>query len=279
VFLVILKRQKPLPDFFLQKYNFTHTHSTCRTARWAFAKLYGWGWNHLAQTIEVEDLSRKRRLCWANDNGLLVHPIRERWFTSSFHQLHATKEQELVQCAVDNRDGGCGQGDRNFSEGTTCYIPNNLPQNQTQSIRMGSLRRTVWSHDGLVDLWLEPTPWEAKGQSLVLEMEIPFLVGKSDPRIVWRRTSHWEFWVQSGNDRMTILTSQRIVITSPRDGILQMFISVPGDTSDGDSSFRMRLIVEQVEANRRSDNDKAYFGGLGAEDFFQPVQTFLLTTD
>jgi hypothetical protein len=45
-------RYKPLPDAFVRKYNFTHVYSTCRMCRWAFAKRYGWGWEHEQQAIK-----------------------------------------------------------------------------------------------------------------------------------------------------------------------------------------------------------------------------------
>ena len=45
-------RSKPLPQWFVAKYNFTHTHSNCRVCRWANAKLNGLPWNHDRQQIE-----------------------------------------------------------------------------------------------------------------------------------------------------------------------------------------------------------------------------------
>lgn len=44
-------RYKPLPDFFVRKYNFTHVHSECRTCRWASAKLNGLKWDAEQQAV------------------------------------------------------------------------------------------------------------------------------------------------------------------------------------------------------------------------------------
>ena len=44
-------RYKPLPKWFVRKYNFTHVHSECRTCRWAAAKLQGLPWDHEQQQV------------------------------------------------------------------------------------------------------------------------------------------------------------------------------------------------------------------------------------
>ena len=42
-------RYKPLPHWFVAKYNFTHVHSECRVCRWASAKLRGLPWDAAKQ--------------------------------------------------------------------------------------------------------------------------------------------------------------------------------------------------------------------------------------
>jgi len=44
-------RYKPLPTWFVHKYNFTHVHSACRTCRWASAQLRGLPWDAAQQQI------------------------------------------------------------------------------------------------------------------------------------------------------------------------------------------------------------------------------------
>ena len=44
-------RTKPLPQWFIDKYRFTHTHSACRVCRWAWAKMHGLRWNHTNQEV------------------------------------------------------------------------------------------------------------------------------------------------------------------------------------------------------------------------------------
>ena len=42
-------RRKPLPHWFVAKFNFTRVHSQCRLCRWAFAKKHGIPWDHEKQ--------------------------------------------------------------------------------------------------------------------------------------------------------------------------------------------------------------------------------------
>lgn len=44
-------RYKPLPKYFVTKYNFTHVHSVCRICRWAYAKKYHYGWDKEQQEV------------------------------------------------------------------------------------------------------------------------------------------------------------------------------------------------------------------------------------
>ena len=44
-------RYKPLPHWFVAKYNFTHVHSECRVCRWASAKVRGLPWDAAKQQI------------------------------------------------------------------------------------------------------------------------------------------------------------------------------------------------------------------------------------
>ena len=45
-------RNKPLPESFHQKYDFTKTHSICRMCRFVYARKYGYGWDGQKQQID-----------------------------------------------------------------------------------------------------------------------------------------------------------------------------------------------------------------------------------
>ena len=67
-------RDWPQPEF-QAKMNLTWTHSTCRTCRWAYARLYGLRWNH--GQPRIEDMHIPRKTCQDSKTGLLQHPIME----------------------------------------------------------------------------------------------------------------------------------------------------------------------------------------------------------
>ena len=69
-------RDLPQPEF-QAKMNLTWTHSTCRTCRWAYARLYGLRWNH--GQPRIEDMHIPQKTCLDSKTGLLQHPIMETW--------------------------------------------------------------------------------------------------------------------------------------------------------------------------------------------------------
>lgn len=50
-------RRRPLPQWFVRKYNFTHVHSECRICRWGFARANELVWNAATQTVESSPLA------------------------------------------------------------------------------------------------------------------------------------------------------------------------------------------------------------------------------
>jgi hypothetical protein len=69
-------RKRPLPESFHRKYDFTKVHSVCRMCRWAYAKMFGFGWDPQAQNVKA--LRIPRTSCIDQD-GLLSKPMRETW--------------------------------------------------------------------------------------------------------------------------------------------------------------------------------------------------------
>ena len=82
-------RQQPLPPSFHKKYDFTHVHSTCRTCRWAFARKYGYTFDHASQSIKPPIISREP--CWDVETQLLSYPVRELWLQASTVLLAASE--------------------------------------------------------------------------------------------------------------------------------------------------------------------------------------------
>lgn len=127
-------RYQPLPEVFIKKFNFTHTHSMCRLCRWSYARMYGFGWNHTYQT--VQDTRVPRTLC-TDANGLVTQPFRERWLSGGRTLMEAVSDDD------------CGASH--------------------PSIQIGTSSRTAWSHDGVMDFIVNGGP----GADVELELHIP----------------------------------------------------------------------------------------------------------
>lgn len=175
-----------------------------------------------------------------------------------------------------------------MGEDTICYNSGEQPETHTGSIILGSVRRTVWSHDGIIDIFLEPinqVSTAKRSSAIILEMSMPSLV-KSATKMSWKRMGHREFWLQKDGYRITVFTSHTVAIASPTDGMIQMFILVPENTDNkhaGDgkpgATFQMRIVVEQADPTRPDGHERTSFGKLVAEDFFQPVEKFLVVNE
>ena len=217
-----LWRTQPLPQSFHNKYDFTHTHSSCRLCRWAHAKKYGFGWNHTTQSIQ--ELSSSRKIC-ADSNGLMTSPVRERWFKGSKLLL------------ASDTDGRCG---------------NNIPTLK----QVESFKRTLWSHDGILDFVIEGT-----GEDGTLQLELPIKAA-----IVRKSSQHYE--AQNDVSRITILSHWQSEPTKNDDGTLSISVSHKGE-------MRVRVIVEDLDTFHVGGlNESSHFGKLAAADFFEPLQFF-----
>jgi len=296
-------RKQPLPETFVQKYNFTHTHSTCRMCRWAFAKRHGWDWNHDQQTIEDERvLLQHRRVCWDKSTGLLVHPFREQWKHANFRNVVVDK----VQMCNNNEkaEPGCEDPllpDSDIIVNAQCEIQNTTTAFSTRAVIMagGLYRRTIWNHDGFLDIFLQKIPQNTRVHSnatasFILEMHLP--TSKADSKDAedadgsWNTLRHNHFWLQRGDTRFTILVNRSVLLASSESGTLQIFLSsqeqqpMTGSEnllrSKRDDIFRLRFLLERVDPTRtkQSTQQLSYFANLAAQDFFNPVERFRLDT-
>ena len=215
-------RTLPLPQSFLNKYDFTHTHSSCRMCRWAHAKKYGFGWNHTTQSIQ--ELSSSRKIC-VDSNGLVTSPVRERWF----------KGPKLLQAA--ETDDRCG---------------NNIPTFK----QVESFKRTLWSHDGILDFVIEGT-----GEDGTIQLQLPI-----EATVVRKSSQHYE--AQNDVARVTVLSHWQSEPTKNNDGSLSISVAHKGE-------MWIRVVVEDLDTFHVGGlNESTHFGKLAAKDFFEPLQFF-----
>jgi hypothetical protein len=121
-------RSKPMPEKFVNKYNFTHIHSVCRFCRWTYAKQRGLGWDPASQ--QFQELRLPRKLC-LNDKQHIIHP-----FVESHAGYSSVAEAAAFDCpAIDS--------------------------NQSLVTSIGPWQRQVSFHDGVIDVVLEGSATDA----------------------------------------------------------------------------------------------------------------------
>jgi len=248
--------------------------------RWAFAKKYGWGWNHAQQEIEEDNVQEARRLCWDNSTGLLIHPFQEAWLSPNFVALDAESGQSMCR-GTGAASGGLecnNESHARLGKQITCeQQPGDPPTVATGAVKLsnGLWKRTLRSHDGILDFFLEPLhelPATGSHESLILEMRLSSLVGGEGTHA--KSLSHRQFWLQNGRTRMSFYASHALLWASPASSVVQIFVS---GMQKADPIFHLRVIVELLEPKMIGSEEKTYVGTLMEDDFFHPVEKFLIT--
>ena len=231
-------RKQPLPSSFVSKYNFTHIHGTCRTCRWAFARMYGLGWNHFQQ--EVRDLVIPRDLCWSKA-GVIVRPFRE------------VLPDHLPPIS------------RNNLQGEDCSSENTRKPLETTF--GGRWSRKVAQHDGVIDILL--TSLGDNGAfNYVLET---FLSMTAEPDLI----REGQVRLQDDKSRYTLLWNppESAVVTGLQRDDDSSLVGLKMEISQ--SSLRVRVIVEDLDPlHELAHQDESYFGSLMIRDFWNPLEVF-----
>jgi hypothetical protein len=270
-------RQEPLPSHFTAKFNISNTHSTCRTCRWAFSRMYGLGWSHENQSITRTLRGTSRAVCLDNKSnknggGMITRPFREVW-------LDALTNQQVL--ADDNHD-------MTSTSTSACQQVNS--ETRTISLGDGRFQRTVWEQDGVVDIVLEWTPAflnntgdqhprhrklakHAPRRHLRMRIDTPI---ELPAKLSVIREGQIRF--QNHHSRFTLLTwptrAANITHVAATDGSA-LVLDLHQISAHSTFPLRLRIIVEDVDLfHKGADKLENYFGKLMIDDFFQPVEAF-----
>jgi hypothetical protein len=250
-------RTEPLPATFHAKYDFTHIHSTCRTCRWAYAKMYGLGWNHANQSLT--ELQVGDRNACLDGNGLVTQPFREMWRLGSTTTVSSSRVSFALETGSKETAGSCP-----------------LSSKSQALVHDGQLRRTVWQQDGVIDMLLE----DLGG----------FVTTKDD--LIWR----FETLVQSvslkniqqGHVRLQDERTRMTLLTMPAAGV-EPTISRTDPTNTASVNaiidlaiqsqhlpLRLRIIMEDIDTfHKGAEKLENHFGQVMVEDFFNPIEAFV----
>lgn len=217
-------RGKPLSEKFHRRYDMTHTHSVCRGCKFVYAKTRGWGWNSERQ--EMTDLALPREVC-LDGKGAIVYPF--------------------VETVVGSRLSSPGGIADNS---TNCNASAAIPTAAT----VGPWQRTVWYHDGVIDITLDGKSTDV--YRILAPFVAPFKVLQTN---VYR--------LQSGVSRMTIVGNSILQMSVHAEGVLD--IRVPPTCKEPQ---RLRVIIEDIDTFHDGANlEQNYFGKLMVEEFQHPL--------
>lgn len=242
-------RTKPLPPSFHAKYDFTEVHSTCRTCRWAYAKMHGLGWNHNNQSLR--ELNVPRKVC-LDSSGRILRPFVESWEASS--ALHGDTFHQQQRAELSCGDIGS--------------------QNRVFPIDGGKIKRTVWEQDGVIDLMIETQETELSDYEFWMKTSL-----KGDG-VNFKTINEGHYRLQGGLSRYTFLVLPRKgapAIThfgaNEDDGAAMVIMTIRPE--DG-LPVRIRVIVEDVDTfHLGADAEENYFAEQMIEDFYSPVEAFV----
>jgi hypothetical protein len=240
-------RKEPYPDEFIRKYNYTRVHNTCRLCRWAFAKKYGLGWDHDKQTIEPVALSRDTCV----DSDVLNSPVIESWWDVSDGKLHKLKTSPLGK-----------------TQGSLCPVVNDTIV--TSRIGNGELIRSVWSHDGTTDLYLEGI----LSKAVVLKLQLP--IANLSMQLYEENT----IWFQNEQSRISLVFHEygpgKFYLDSP---------TIINPSSDGveilihpsNLPMRIRIILEDQDTfHKGAIESQTYYGMIMTDDVLRMPELFAL---
>ncbi|KAL7579627.1 hypothetical protein ACA910_007990 [Epithemia clementina (nom. ined.)] len=273
-------RHLPQPEFDA-KLNLTYTHGTCRTCRWAYARLYGLGWNHPQQ--RVEDLYIARQTCIATETGLLQHPVEESWL---LHQPTAAQIDTKLQAKrtltmhSSASPTHCLQGTLAQDE-MVLTAPVDQQEASETAGEQEKLVRIVRQVDGVIDMEVHALHRAATNNHSSFSLSPSWMdniqwqfTTKLATNATFVRVKEGHSRLQDGLSRITIITTPKTVTLSARKNVLTLDGGIGGG---GGSVFplRLRIISENIDTfHQGADQAENHFASVMIGDFYHPVEVF-----
>lgn len=237
---------------FDKRFNFTRTSPECRMCRWAYAKMYGLGWDHEQQVVQEPRLSRK--LCLEEGKKVVTKPFREVW----------------VERGTKLGDGGA----------ETCTSSTSSTTIETDNYKVV---RSVMQHDGVTDIHIISVEPESADEDVVLRLHVDI---KNTEGAFFRDTHTLvptvrkpvvsSATIQDEYSKVTVLANWETTVHSPDEGIIEIVIHPNGESFAAGPSHRIRVITEDINPlhDKMTEFFPSSFGKLMTKDFVDPVEMY-----
>mmetsp|Transcript_26275 Transcript_26275/g.39782 ORF Transcript_26275/g.39782 Transcript_26275/m.39782 type:complete len:720 (+) Transcript_26275:119-2278(+) len=234
-----LWRKNPLPQSFLDKFDFTHIHSVCRMCRFVHAREYGYNFDHKTQSIQEPAIQRSR-FCTDNKSQLISYPLKEQWVQAG----------EVVRSFPP------------FNDKADCYN-----SGKSQKTNVGSWTRIISNWDGAVDIQIVGT-----GEDALYQLETPIRGSKVDQK----SPQMWQW--QDSKSRATLVTNWPATLQQEKNtaGVDPSTTTVNISLRNIPRSVKIRVIFEDIDTfHLNGDKESNFFGQLLAMDLLVPMERFL----
>jgi hypothetical protein len=243
---------------FERKYNFTRTAPECRLCRWAYAKRYGLGWSHQQQY--VHDAAIDRKLCLDDSTKMISNPFKESW--------HKVTNGEYTEICKGGESSTCNE----FSN--TLMMAKDL-----------GVKRSVSTHDNVIDLVLSDFANKAPGSDIILRLELPVFNAEGSyfpsPHSLVptaRGAVASSMAIQDSKSKVIVLASWHTEITSVKEGVVEIIIRKSDEElpHEEDETRRIRVIIEDMAAlyDKATEFYPTSFAKLHIQDFVDPLELF-----
>lgn len=233
----------------------------CRTCRWAYAKEFGLGWNHTAQTIQPTHLPRD--LCLDPTSKIVMKPFREYW---------VQRGSQLEDIEVDTGDG--------------CSKP---MSSSTIEMDGYKVEREVSEHDGVVDIVVQSVEKESVNEPVTLRLHVDVRNSegayfRNPHTLVSTSRGPWisSAAIQDEFSKVTVLTSWETSVHSPQEGILEVSILKENESfpTNNDGVRRIRVILEDVNMlhDKMTEHFPSSYAKVMIQDFVDPLELFYVSS-
>lgn len=264
-------RKHDYDEAFVNKYNFTRVHSECRVCRWAFAKKFGYAWDHDSQRIVKPHLPRA--IC-TDKTGSAISPFLELW----------TGEGDMesdIQRSLTRRE--------------RC---DTFQRHKELTYQNFTILRTVVAHDNVIDMTMKLSNKDRLAAApTFLRLSLGSDLQNGDVYTTssgygkaikqhrrWTgeathcKTGGTYVSIQDGTTRFTVLTDWPTQMFSTREGTVQLLVHGGASqfTPNEVSWKRVRIILEDRDTLHNSNDDymPSIFCRVAAKEFFRPLEFF-----
>ena len=247
---------------FEERYEFTRTNPTCRTCRWAYAKMYGLGWDHEKQQVRENTIPRYLCTQTGSSSNLVSQPFKESWVVRYDDGEHGVNHDALETCEI-----------------ASSSISSTIDHDAFK------VHRTVSEHDGVTDIAITGVDGDHADGEIAMRLAFPNIRnsdGASFPNThslipTIRGPYASSATIQDEMAKITVLANWPTTVSSPELGVIEVVIHQDKEAAiNGGETRRIRVIIEDssILHDKMSEFFPSSFAKVATKDFIDPLELY-----